>query len=155
MLIHALFISHEINDQKVPYLQCPYWKKDVEKSQCNDKSFLMNLSNNFIGVMKALCISCFVWDRSFLFQFSLQADSLPSCHSKLLKYADDFVLCNSYSKRSDQEGLNDDWMSADRVFIESKTKCFECPFLSGFHTIWCHIGCTSTYRPILAKDTAL
>ncbi len=73
----------------------------------------------------------------FFFEFSLQTDSLSSCHSKLLKYADDFVLCNSYSKFPDQEGLNDKlyriatW-SADRVLIKSKTKCVECHFCQAF-----------------------
>ncbi len=62
------------------------------------------------------------------FLFSLHTDSLSSCHSRLLKYADDFMLCNSYIKCSDQEGLDDDlhrlvtW-SSDHGLLISKTKC--------------------------------
>ncbi len=65
--------------------------------------------------------------------FSLYTDSLSPRHSRLLKYADDFVLCNSYSKCSDQEGLDDDlhrlvtW-SADYGLLINKTKCAECLF---------------------------
>ncbi len=67
--------------------------------------------------------------------FSRQTDSLSSCNSRLLKYADDFMLCNSYSKCSDQEGLDDDlsrlatW-STDHVPIINTTKCVECLFYS-------------------------
>ncbi len=42
------------------------------------------------------------------FQLSLPTDPLVTCHSRLLKYPDDFVLDNSYSKCSDQDGLDDD-----------------------------------------------
>ncbi len=69
------------------------------------------------------------------FLFSLYADSLPSCHSRLLKYADDFVLSNSYSKYSDQKGLDDDlfrlatW-SADHGLVIKKTKCVKSLFYS-------------------------
>ncbi len=68
------------------------------------------------------------------FLFSLHTDSLSPCHSRLLKYVDDFVLCNSYSKCSDQEGLDDDlhrlgviW-SADHGLLINKSKCVECFF---------------------------
>ncbi len=60
------------------------------------------------------------------FLFSLHSDSLLSYHSKLLKYVDHFVLCNSYSKCSDQEVLDDDlhrlvtW-SADHGPLINKT----------------------------------
>ncbi len=62
------------------------------------------------------------------FLFSLHTDSLTSRHSRVLKYADDFVLCNSYNKCSDQEGLDEDlhrfvtW-SADHGLLINKTKC--------------------------------
>ncbi len=42
------------------------------------------------------------------FLFFLHTDSLASCHSRLLKYVDDFVLGNSYNKDPNQEGLDDD-----------------------------------------------
>ncbi len=42
------------------------------------------------------------------FLFSLHIDSLSSCHSRVLKYADDFVIVKSYSKGFDQDWLNVD-----------------------------------------------
>ncbi len=69
------------------------------------------------------------------FLFSLYADSLSSCHSRLLKYADNFVLYNSYSKYSGQKELDDDlyrlatW-SADHGLAISKTKCAKWIFYS-------------------------
>ncbi len=65
------------------------------------------------------------------FLFSLHADSLTSCHSRLLKYADEVVLSNSYSKCSDQDGLGDDlcrlatW-SSDHGLNISMIKYVEC-----------------------------
>ncbi len=56
-------------------------------------------------------------------------------HSRLLKYADDFVLSYSFSKSSDQEELDDDlhrltaW-SADYGLIMIKIECVECLFYS-------------------------
>ncbi len=69
------------------------------------------------------------------FPFALHTDSLSSCHNKLLKYADDFVLCNSYSKCFDQEGLDDDFQhlvtwSDDHGLLRNKTECAECLFYS-------------------------
>ncbi len=67
------------------------------------------------------------------FLFALHIDSLTSRHCRLLKYADDFVLCNSYNNCIDQEGLDEDlhrlvtW-SADRGLLINKTKCAECLF---------------------------
>ncbi len=67
------------------------------------------------------------------FLFSLHTDSLTPRHSRLLKYADDFVLCNSYSKFSVQVELDEDlhrlitW-SADHGLLINKTKCAECLF---------------------------
>ncbi len=55
---------------------------------------------------------------------------LTSRHCRLLKYADDFVLCNSYKNCTDQEGLDEDlhrlvtW-SADHGLLINKTKCAE------------------------------
>ncbi len=49
------------------------------------------------------------------------------------EYADDFVLCNSYNKCTDYEGLDEDlhhrvtW-SADHGLLINKTKCAECLF---------------------------
>ncbi len=60
--------------------------------------------------------------------FSLHTDSLAWCHSRLLKYADDFVLCNSFNKCSEHQGLNNDlhrlltW-SADHGLFKNKSKC--------------------------------
>ncbi len=80
-----------------------------------------------MGVLQGAVLSHFV--------FSLQNGSLTSRHCRLLKYADDFVLCNSYSKCSDQKGLDDDlsrlvpW-SANHGLIITKQKCIECLFYS-------------------------
>ncbi len=67
------------------------------------------------------------------FLFSVHTDSLTSRHGRLVKYADDFALCNSYNKYSNQEGLDEDlhrlvtW-SADHGLLINKTKCAECLF---------------------------
>ncbi len=80
---------------------------------------------NNVGVPQGAVLSPFL--------FSLRTDSLSSRHSRLLKYADDFVLCNSYGKCSDQEGLDDDlhrpvtW-SADHGLPVNKIKCVKCLF---------------------------
>ncbi len=80
---------------------------------------------NNVGVPQGAVLSPFL--------FSLHTDSLTSHHSRLLKYADDFVLCNSYNKCTDQEGLDEDlhrlvtW-SADHGLLINKTKCAECLF---------------------------
>ncbi len=69
------------------------------------------------------------------FSFSFHTDSLSYCHTSLLKYADDHVLCISNSKCSDQEGMDDDlsrlatW-KADHGLIINKSKCAECLFYS-------------------------
>ncbi len=65
--------------------------------------------------------------------FSLQTESLTSCHSKLLKYTDDYVIGNSYSKCSDQEGLDDNLSrltasSVDHGLAINKDKYDECLF---------------------------
>ncbi len=49
--------------------------------------------------------------RTVLYTTFIQrkAGCLSFCHSGLLKYAEDFVFDNSYSKCSGQEGLDDDY----------------------------------------------
>ncbi len=70
-----------------------------------------------MGVLQGAVLSPFI--------FSLHTDSLSSCHGRLPKYADYFVLCNSYSKCSDQEGLDDDlyrlvtWRQQTRKLLHS------------------------------------
>ncbi len=56
--------------------------------------------NKNVGVLQGAILSSS--------HFSLHTASLSSCHSTLLKYDDDFVLCYSYSKGSNQEGLGAD-----------------------------------------------
>ncbi len=55
---------------------------------------------NDAGVLQGAVLSPFL--------FSLHTYYLSSCHSILLKYVDNFVPGNSYSKCSGQEGLDDD-----------------------------------------------
>ncbi len=74
------------------------------------------------------------WEPFYLpFLSSLHIDPLSYCHSKLLKYTDDFLLCYSYSKCSGQEWLDDDlhrrvtW-SADDGLLINKSECVQCFF---------------------------
>ncbi len=64
----------------------------------------MHAYNN-VGVPQGAILSSFL--------FTLHTDSLASCHSRLLKYADDFVLCNSFNKCSEHEGLDNDLRRLD------------------------------------------
>ncbi len=65
---------------------------------------------------------CFAGSRFSLFLFFLHSGSLASCHSRLLKYADDVVLGNSYSKDTNPEGLDDDLSRlAEHEHIINKT----------------------------------
>ncbi len=91
---------------------------------CLNGRFSSNLYNN-LGAPLGAVLSPFL--------SSLHIDSLSYCHSELLKYADDFLLCYSYSKCSGQEWLDDDlhrrvtW-SADDGLLINKIECVECFF---------------------------
>ncbi len=68
----------------------------------------------------------------FTILFSLHTDSRTACHRRLLMYVDGFVVGNSYSKCSDQEGPGNDLfhLPTDHVLIMDKTTCVECFFYS-------------------------
>ncbi len=78
---------------------------------------------------------CSAGNHSFSFSIFLAYWLLSSGHSRLLRYADDFVPGNSYRKCSDQDGLDDElsrrstW-SAYHGLIINKNKCAECIFNS-------------------------